>query len=470
MGLIISATVLVFSLFLHTSHSGEESDESRKFLFYNYSKSDGVTYRDIPPFWVQTIDKNTDRVEENILYPLYTRNTFGQESRYQIFQLLSWTMTAPREPVGEGEAWKPSVGMTFFPFFFSKQPSSTTEGYWAVFPFYGALENRLFKDRIEFTLFPAYARTMKKGVETHNILYPFFHKRSGPHTTGWGIWPLYGRDDSQPHEIINSWNDPEEVLGVSSGVYLWPLGHWRTVSSLEKTISSERAFLPFYRTLRSEERDSTTIGWPFFTYTNDRKQQYKEWALPWPLVVFSRGEGKTLNRVWPFYSYGEMGAARSGFLLWPLYMQRVIDSPPLYRQRDRILFFLYSDTKVQNTETQTESRRRFSWPLWHSYRDHQGNSEFGTLALMEPLFPVDEELGRTWSPLWTLFKTRSNREEKSREWSTFLNLAYGKTSGNSGEWSFGYGMLSRIHDRESSTWKLFSLPIFKSSRELQQSE
>ena len=42
--------------------------------------------------------------------------------------------------------------------------------------------------------------------------------------------------------------------------------------------------------------------WPFFSHVDDREKKYHEWELPWPLVIFARGEGKTANRVWPFFS------------------------------------------------------------------------------------------------------------------------------------------------------------------------
>ena len=52
-------------------------------------------------------------------------------------------------------------------------------------PFYGHLKNRLFRDEIDFTMFPLYVRTRKKDVVTRNMPYPFFHLREGDGLRGW---------------------------------------------------------------------------------------------------------------------------------------------------------------------------------------------------------------------------------------------------------------------------------------------
>lgn len=420
-----------------------------------------ITYLDVAPFWVSTEHQSADAGEQNILYPLITRNRFGNESRLQILQFISFT-TTDQDP-SKPESPDTPKGLTLFPVFFSKQASSTTDGYWALVPFYGELDNRLFKKHIKFVMFPLYAETEKKDFKTWNYLYPVFHVRRGESLHGWGVWPLAGSETRDVREIINSWNDPEVVDGYSKGFAAWPFISWESRQNEEGTFHRDVAVLPVARVLRSEDRDSTTVMWPLLTYTDDRKQEYRELGFPWPFIVFARGEGKTLNRVWPFYSYGEKGSVSSGFLLWPFFLRRTTDADPLFRQRDRILFFLYSDTRTRNSDTGEESRRQAFWPLFRSYRDAQGYREFQTLALLEPLFQVDEELRRTYGPLWTLYKSRTSEDESRRQWSTFLNLAHGEKAPEEKSWKFAYGLLSHRSTPEKKVWKFLSLPVWKKS-------
>lgn len=436
----------------------DEIKKKRKGFLYEYNHDGQIMTKDFAPFWVQSENLEAEIFETNILYPLYTKNQFGEESRTQILQLLSWTTTGATQNDDDN-----SKGFTLFPIYFSRDPSSTTSGYKAFVPIYGTLENRLFKDRIEFVLFPAYAKTLKKDYQTWNFAYPFFHRRKGENVSGWGAWPILGRESKQPHETMNSWNEKVPVNGYEKGFFLWPFGFWETKKDLETDYSEEFAFLPFYRSLRSAERDSTSILWPFFTFTDDSKESYKELGIPWPFIVFARGEGKQLNRIWPFYSYGKKGVVQSGFLLWPLLHRKVVDASPFFRQRDRFLFFLYSDTKILNQESGEEDRRKAFWPLYQTRQKSNGLSEFSTLALLEPLFPNDEEFARTWSPLWTIYKSKSNAPEGEREWNVFLNLAHGKKSKTKKSWKFGYGLISHDKDltQETKTWKVFGIPVFK---------
>jgi len=81
-----------------------------------------------------------------------------------------------------------------FPIYFQQRSPDPGLNYTAVVPFYGRLENRLFRDEIRFVLFPLYGQSRKKDVVTDNYLYPFFHVRHGDALQGWQFWPLAGYD------------------------------------------------------------------------------------------------------------------------------------------------------------------------------------------------------------------------------------------------------------------------------------
>ena len=81
----------------------------------------------------------------------------------------------------------------------------------------------------------------------------------------------------------------------------------------------QRIFLPLYASLTSPARDTIAYGFPLgYTRINNREGKYREWGFPWPFVDFARGEGKTVNRVWPFFGFGSNGTTESDFAAWPI--------------------------------------------------------------------------------------------------------------------------------------------------------
>jgi hypothetical protein len=85
-----------------------------------------------------------------------------------------------------------------FPFFFYQDAPDPRRDYRAVFPLYGTLKNRMFRDEAEFVLFPLWLKTVEKGKTTRNVLFPFLHFREGPGLAGWQFWPLVGHEHQDP--------------------------------------------------------------------------------------------------------------------------------------------------------------------------------------------------------------------------------------------------------------------------------
>ena len=54
-----------------------------------------------------------------------------------------------------------------------------------MFPLYGHLKNRMFRDESEFVLFPLWLKTRKGTLTTRNVAFPFVHFRDGPGLKGW---------------------------------------------------------------------------------------------------------------------------------------------------------------------------------------------------------------------------------------------------------------------------------------------
>ena len=425
-----------------TLEPGEREEALGPFYYQEEAVAHELTA--LPPLWSCTKYREIDATEIDVLYPLLTYDRSGAEYRFQIFQLFSFAG-------GRVSQTETNVSrFTLFPFYFQQRSPVPEKNYTAVFPFYGKLQNRLFRDEIEFVLWPVYVKTKRLAryappiseeefmapryryvesrrgdITTWNFLAPIFHVRAGPGLRGWQVWPLVGAEHQKTATWTNQWNEVQIEGGRESLFALWPV-FFKEGQNLGTTNEEHwTAFLPFFSSLRSPLRDSTTIPWPIgLTYTVDRARRYREWDAPWPLVVFARGEGKTTSRVWPFYSRARNESLESAFLLWPIYKYNAIHAPPLDRERTRILFFLYSDTTEKNTETGQAKHRVDAWPLWTYQRDYQGNERWQSLSLLEPFFPTSKSIERNYSQLWSLMRADRNAASGAHSESLLWNLLY----------------------------------------------
>jgi hypothetical protein len=317
-----------------------------------------------------------------------------EDSKFQFLQILNFRHEGSDPKAREHH-------FDLFPFYMSGT-TETGEEYRAVFPFFGRVLNRMFQDEAEFVLFPLYARFVRLGVETQYFPWPILSVTRGENVSGFRFVPLYGQE-------------------VKEGVYekrfaLWPLFlHQRTGldgDNPEETLS----ILPLYVSQRSKNRDSTTILWPFFTYTEDRERHYEEWDAVWPLIRIVRGEGRSLTQFLPLFSVEHRLLREQLFLremkrnililLFPLYVRTEEEIPGSRTVRDRVLFWLYSDTRQEGKDG--SARRIDVWPLFRYTRDREGAVEFQTLAPLEALMPGNEKFERNYSPIWALYTYRRN--------------------------------------------------------------
>ena len=101
-----------------------------------------------------------------------TYDRYGDQYRWQFFQLLSFAGGPTQRETARDR-------FTLFPLYFQQRSSDPSENYTAVFPLYGHLKHRLFRDEIFFVMFPLYSETRKKDVVTDNYLWPVFSLRHG---------------------------------------------------------------------------------------------------------------------------------------------------------------------------------------------------------------------------------------------------------------------------------------------------
>ena len=420
--------------------------------FYYREHKDTQKIWAVPPIFSYTTDKETDYTEMDIAYPFISYDRFGEQYRFHIFQLLSFA-GGPTQDEKERDRF------TLFPVFFLQRSSLAGERYMALVPLYGHLKNRLFRDEVFFVMMPFYVKSRKKDVVTYNMPYPFFHLRYGTGLTGWQFFPITGHEHKDVTTQTNGFGDVSTVAGHEKFFVLWPFFFNEHTGIGTDNPVWQQASLPSYTLTRSPLRDSTTVLWPFFTFVNDREKKYREWEVPWPFLVFARGEGKTTTRFFPLFSRAHSAVLESDFYLWPLYKYNRAHSDPLDRERTRILFFLYSDTKLKNTETQQMQRRVDFWPFFTHQKDFKGNTRLQVLAVLEPYLPNSKSIERDYSQLWSFWRSEHNVETGDRSQSLLWNLYRRQKSGKATGWSAFFGMFGSRTTPDVTEKRIFYFPI-----------
>src|SRR5438094_1831061 len=412
----------------------------------------------LSPLLSHTFDRGVDVKEFDLAYPLLTYDRFGTEYRLQILQVLGFSG-------GDNQQEEARRRFTLFPFYFQQRSANPELNYTAVFPFYGRLKNRLFRDEIRFVLLPLYARSRKKDIVTDNYLYPFFHLRRGDALRGWQFWPVAGYEHKDVTIRTNREDEVETIGGHKKFFALWPIFFNQSLGLGTENPQHQQAFLPLYSYLRAPQRDSTTLPWPFgLTVTDDRVKKYREVGAPWPVIVFARGEGKTANRVWPLFSHAKTPILESDFFLWPLYKYNRAHAPPLDRERTRILFFLYSDLIEKNEETGTALQRTDLWPLFTAKRDHDGNERLQLIAPLEPLLPNNKSIVRNYSPLWSIWRSEKNAKTGAAGQTFLWNLYRRDTTPETRKCSLFIGLFQYQFSLEGKRLRMFYIPVFQTRK------
>jgi len=427
----------------------------------------------MPPLFSWTTDAGIDGTEFDILYPLFTSDRYGSEYRWHIFQLFSFAG-------GRGMDDEGTERFTLFPIYFRQRSDDPARNYTAFLPFYGHLKQRLLRDEIFFAMYPLYIQTRRKDVVTDNYLYPVFHLRHGNGLDGWQFWPLVGSEHKAVTTRTNDFGESIIIGGHEKFFALWPFyNNTRTGIGTENP-EQNLAVLPFYSAQRSPLRDSTTVVWPFFTFTEDRRYGYREWDMPWPLIVFARptgqsesspyvlrraparffgaGDGKTVNRIFPFFGQAYNESLRSEFYVWPIYKRNRIHAPPLERDRLRLLLFLYSDLTERNLDTGKALRRVDLWPLFTSRVDREGRERLQILSILEPILPGNKSTERNFSPLWSLWRSEKNAATGARSESLLWNLYRREVTPESKKYSLLFGLFQYQNTPDGVRRRLFYIP------------
>ncbi|MFM2294039.1 MAG: hypothetical protein RLZZ350_452, partial [Verrucomicrobiota bacterium] len=392
----------------------------------------------------------------DFLYPLLTYDRFGTEHRFQILQLFSFAG-------GQNQSAQEQKRFTLFPFYFQQRSPNPALNYTALLPFYGHLQNRfVLRDEMKFVMFPLYLQTRKHDIVTDNYIAPFFHLRYGDGLTGWQLWPLLGHEVKIPTTKTNLADELEVTPGHDHWFALWPF-YFNQLTGIGSTNAGhEISVLPFYSQFRSPAREATSYLWPFVQVIDDREKKYREWEVPYPFLVFARGEGKTTTRVWPFFGKSHDATQQSDFYLWPIYKYNRLQSEPLDRERTRIFFFLYSDVFQRNTATDKFQRRTDLWPFFTYHRDFNGDERLQILAPIESVLPNQKSIERDWAPLWSLWRAeQSGGETGANSQSLLWNFYRRQANVTAEKISLAFGLLRYQSGVDGAKWRVLFVPLGK---------
>jgi hypothetical protein len=338
----------------------------------------------IRPFFYRSGSQSDGTASTEYLYPLASSETWREGSFFQVLKLYQ-----KRSERTDGDVDKRTM---LFPFYISGR-SEKYGRYVSVFPFYGDIYERFWRDEYHYVLFPFYGRTVKNGTETSNYLYPFFSVTRGENESGFQFWPLYGQSEKE---------------GVFRKRFaMWPV-YFLEESGLDTAAPARRFYLfPFYTSAESVMRSERHYLWPFFGYVSDRGKGEEERDYFWPFVVTIRGETRNLDRYLPFFSEDRRKNSLKRWYMWPLYSHEESNCESFRQERDRVLFFLYSDNREIWTIDDRQRRRLAVWPFLTYRNDERGVKTFTFPAPVEPVLNK-EGIERSWAPLWRIYIQKWN--------------------------------------------------------------
>jgi hypothetical protein len=348
------------------------------------------------PFWLTREYEGPTSMErlDTFLYPLFTRRTYDGHEQWNIFSLIRSSEISTSTIFDPEEDTTPYYRKSFevFPFYFDYDSYNPAYDYWAFFPFYGELKNRLLYNRIAFTLFPLYSEWERKDEKTYAYLWPFIRYRTGPYSKGLSVWPIAGYFERE--------NDYKQRYA------LWPFLYYHQSKLYQDIPHTQLGILPFYARETKEGYIREDFLWPLFGYTLDQNTSYEEVRFLWPLFIQGRGTDRYINQLAPLYSFSHRNGKHSNWYLWPLLNNKKFTTDGVDVSKWKFLYFLYQDTTqtVAGNQDKFVATKKHLWPLYSYWKHQDGTQQLQILSILEPLFPNNETIRKLYSPLFSFYR------------------------------------------------------------------
>ncbi|MGC8809325.1 MAG: hypothetical protein ACP5Q3_03635 [bacterium] len=346
--------------------------------FFIYRRDQAGSQVGFRPFFYW--QKEEDRYSQlEYLYPLGKYKSTPQEIQSY---LMPFYLT--RQDLTKGEKKERNFFLAFW------GETDKGEPYGGFFPLGGSLKNRFGKDEMNFVLWPIYSDSREGENKTYTFLWPIFTHTSGGGKEGFKIWPLLGYESKEK--------------SYEKSFFLWPFFHFEKRYLYTDDPTEISMFFPFYVSQASSRRATRTILWPFFNYTYDEDDHYKQIDFPWPFLQWAKGDNKSIFRIFPLYGHKHWEERESGYILWPLYWYDRQEEADYSISRRRYLLFSKDQVEIWSKEGKRAHTLRI-WPLFYYGLRKEGSVHFYFPALL----PIDDEgFERNWGPLLRLYEYYRN--------------------------------------------------------------
>jgi hypothetical protein len=378
-------------------------------LSFDKTPEDGITA--FRPLFHSAEDSKQTRNFTYYLYPLASSEKTPDVSRVEFLEIFQKNTFRKAEPEEKEQ------NSMLFPLYISGD-SKQYGPYTSVFPIYGDIYERFWRDEYHYVLFPLYGRTVNKGTTNYNVLWPFFSITSGEKESGFRFWPIYGQSAKEGR--------------YKNRFALWPIYSQEEKISESGELSKRFSLFPLYASFDSPSVTSRTWLWPFFGYSTDTAKGEEERDYLWPFWLTVSGKKRNVTRFLPFYADERTEDSTRNWYIWPIYRNDTLWSANYRQERDRVLFFLYTKKLETWPADKKERTRTALWPLFLMTSNTSGENSLTMPALLEPI--LDKEgIERLWAPLWRVYaQTWSDTGDSSL--SLFWNLYWHEKSGKSMAW------------------------------------
>lgn len=360
-----------------------------------------------PLFFSQSTPRDN---ETDILYPLAGTSSSEDDSDTQVLHLFQ------KHAEGAGTDKERHSSM-LFPFYISGT-SEKYGPYTSVFPLYGDIYERFWRDEYHYVMFPLYGRTVKKGTTSTNWLYPIFNSVSGEKESGFAFWPLYGQSHKE-------------------GVYekrfaLWPIYSNEHLGQDTENPTRNLNLWPFYASSESPRQTSTHVIWPLFGVVRDDTGTAVERDFLWPFWMTAQNKDSRTERYLPFFAESKAKESSSRWVMWPIYHETAIDSPTFRQDKTSLFYFLFRSSDESWPQVGRDRAQSAFWPLYAWKRDENGQRTLSMPALVEPVI-WNDGVERNLAPLWRIFiSTWDGRGNGAT--SILWNLFWREKRGNESAW------------------------------------